>query len=81
MKVEFKVKPVTRYIVTKFTEEHQISANTYQASSSEICGEFDNYKKANIVCEALSKSLGVDLEGTGDYEISCETYDAPVGSK
>lgn len=74
MKVEFKVKPVTRYIVTKYVFGSQ---NTH----TEMCGEFDNYKKANIVCEALFKTLCVDSEGTGDYEISCDTYDAPVGSK
>lgn len=81
MKVEFKVKPVTRYVVTKYTAEEQINETTFRSASSEVCGEFDNYKKANIVCEALSKTLAIELEGTGDYDISCDTYDAPQGSK
>lgn len=72
MKVEFKVKPVTRYIVTKYTEHTE-------ETSVITCGEFDNYKKANIVCEALYRSTCLDLEG--DWNAECETYDAPQGSK
>lgn len=51
--IQYKVKPVTRYIVTRYEGsggEHSGRAST------ETCGEFDNYRKANSVCQALAKA-------------------------
>lgn len=46
---EYRVRPVTRWIVTRWHCED------YGAGSSgvEECGEFSNLRQANKVCEAL----------------------------
>lgn len=63
--VEYKVRPVTRYIVTRYERKNQQSGS--QTSSSENCGEFDNVRKANCVAAALAK----DHHGS---EGSCEVF-------
>lgn len=74
--IQYKVKPVTRYIVTRyegFGDEHSGRAAT------ETCGEFDNYRKANIVCQALAKTepLPDEVEGVHltQYRLFSPDYD------
>lgn len=53
-RIEYRVRPVTRWIVTKFegleSEAGQI------AGSSSTCGEFDNFEQAYQVGYALAKA-------------------------
>lgn len=46
-KVEYKVRPVTRYVVTKYTQSNQ-------HTSSENLGEFLNVGRANMVAHSLA---------------------------
>ncbi len=46
---EIRVRPVTRYIVTKYTEEGE-------TCSSIGCGEFSNTATANMVAHALAEA-------------------------
>lgn len=48
-KIEYRVRPVTRYIVTKFEQQLDNSACT-------VCGEFDTQKQAYDVGYALAKA-------------------------
>lgn len=59
---EYKVRPVTRYVVTRFKDDG------ISASSSQL-GEFDNVGAANRVAMALAgaeKDSIVSLHGAGD---------------
>lgn len=47
MKVEYKVRPVTRYVVTEFNQYDN-------GQQSKIIGEFDNFGMSNQVCAALA---------------------------
>jgi len=48
-KVEYKVRPVTRYVVTKYTQSSQ-------STSSENLGEFPNVGRANMVAHSLAET-------------------------
>lgn len=54
--VEYRVRPVTRYIVTKFAAEE--IAPGCGAVGSSVIGEFENQKRAVLVSEALSRQDG-----------------------
>lgn len=59
---EYKVRQVTRYIVTRFQEDGR-------AASSTQFGEFDNPRSANAVAEALGSTEPnaiISLHGAGD---------------
>lgn len=58
--IEYKVRPVTRYIVTR--HESGKAASGYFGSSTQI-GEYPNGSSADVVADALvalDKSKGVD---------------------
>ena len=52
VRVEYKIRPVTRYIVTRY---HETSGPGGDASGSECKGEFDNAESAYQVGYALAK--------------------------
>lgn len=54
-KVEFRVRPVTRYILTKFSERNLVGAGTQH--SVETVGEFGNAARANAVGRAMHKEI------------------------
>ena len=72
MKIEYRVRPVTRYIVTRFEEN---DAGT--SGGCRECGEYDNMETAYAVGTALCKveheKLGYPL---GDERI---IYPSPDG--
>ena len=71
MKTEYKVRPVERYVVTKFTSD---SPN---GGRSETIGEFDNYERAYLNAYALA---GMDAKKRGlpdgDPGVTFPEYDA-----
>lgn len=72
--VEYKVRPVTRYIVTRYERKNQVSGA--QTSSSENCGEFDNVRKANCVASALAKDhQSFDSSTEVFYQLYSHEYD------
>lgn len=64
MKIEYKVRPVTRYIVTRYYSEKLIESPTLSQSRGrcDTKGEFDNYDTAYAVAYALAKA---ELERLG----------------
>ena len=58
MRVELKVKPVTRYIVTKYTSEGTVESGVtvYSGGSVATIGEYDNPDVAHEVAYAIAKS-------------------------
>lgn len=66
MKVEYKVRPVTRYVVTEF--------NQYEnGQQSKIIGEFDNFGMANKVCAAVAYD-DQSFPETGKVEVYYSLY-------
>ena len=63
-KVEFVVRPVTRYIVTRYSK-------TETTGSSENCGEFPNVGLANRAAHALSLT---ELKQNPAYEVYYKLY-------
>lgn len=56
-RIEYRVRPVTRYIVTKF--EQDVEPEGYGSSgvgSSQVSGEYGNYETAYSVAYALCKA-------------------------
>lgn len=74
--IEYKVRPVTRYIVTKYVSDHQVLEGVMRSSSSENCGEFDNVSKANGVAAALARD-NQEVENTSEvfYKLYSHEYD------
>lgn len=54
-KIEYRVRPVTRYVVTRYCERSDDSGEPVCASS-EARGEFDNADRAHDVAYALCRS-------------------------
>jgi hypothetical protein len=54
MKIEYKVRPVTRYVVTRFHQE-EVPNSTMVHGGSDTKGEFDNFDIAYAVAYALAK--------------------------
>ena len=54
-KIEYRVRPVTRFIVTRFHSDHDGPEKSYSAGSSGH-GEFDNHTVAHEVAYALCKA-------------------------
>jgi hypothetical protein len=52
MKTEYQVRPVTRYIVTRFATEQASEGGCCGASSSAI-GEFPSGQQADLVADAM----------------------------
>lgn len=50
--VEYRVRPVERYVVTRY---HTAAPGDGTAKGgSEVCGEFDNEHHANVICATLA---------------------------
>lgn len=49
--IEYRVRPVTRYIVTRF--EHEVHESGSRRGGSSTFGEYDNEGQANKVMQAL----------------------------
>ena len=58
MKIEYKVRPVTRYIVTRYHSEVIENSQTISRAHGgcDTKGEFDNYDTAYAVAYALAKA-------------------------
>ncbi|MDM1711448.1 hypothetical protein HX137_12465 [Pseudomonas sp. 165] len=52
MKTEYQVRPVTRYIVTRFATE-QVSEGGCCGASSSAIGEFASGQQADLVADAM----------------------------
>lgn len=52
--IEYRVRPVTRYVVTRFHSEGE--GPVRGMAGCETCGEFDNMERANTVAHALHAS-------------------------
>ncbi|MBA5978746.1 hypothetical protein HT737_00110 [Pseudomonas sp. MD195_PC81_125] len=62
MKTEYQVRPVTRYIVTCYTQEAP-SAGGGGGASSIAVGEFSNAQQADTVADAMvAKDLAAGIE-------------------
>lgn len=73
-KVQFKVKPVTRYIVTEYTQhEDNINGKISGFTNSAVCGEFANVGLANQACDALAHNYIAPIE-VEDVEIQYKLF-------
>jgi hypothetical protein len=65
-KIEYRLRPVTRYIVTRFESEFDPSGRCASSGRSTEHGEFDNWDTAYAVGYALAKAehdrLGYPLD-------------------
>jgi hypothetical protein len=52
--IEYRVRPVTRYIVTRFTQSVDEERGCCGVGS-EVCGEFVQLRRAETVAEALAR--------------------------
>ena len=55
-KIEYRVRPVTRYLVTKFVYRAPDEVVTFGGVGSSVVGEFDSQTLADLVVEAMTKS-------------------------
>jgi hypothetical protein len=69
--IQYKVKPVTRYIVTRYEASGD---EQFGKVGTETCGEFDNYRKANSVCQALAKAELLPEQGEGVHLIQYRLF-------
>jgi len=53
--IEYRVRPVTRYLVTKYTESRKEGRKAC-AVGSETIGVFDNLPKANTITQAMART-------------------------
>ncbi|SFI84829.1 hypothetical protein [Albimonas pacifica] len=60
-KIEYRVRPVTRYVVTRYTESED--ADGCGSFSSECLGEFDHEPHANEVGSRLAEADGASFVG------------------
>lgn len=58
---EFRVRPVTRYIVTEFTQDGE-------SQSSEVVGEFESAGKAERVASDLVRAIAADVRTENSLE-------------
>lgn len=59
MKSEFRVRPVTRYIVTHYTEKGR-------SASVDQIGEYPNEKQAELVAKVFAAFHGAEFIAQGD---------------
>lgn len=57
--IEYRVRPVTRYIVTRYHSENDEDTGL-SGGGVETIGEFQNSQQANRVAVALSKDEGAE---------------------
>lgn len=72
MNIEYRVRPVTRYIVTRYHQDNFVNDNadgsvtiTCGVAGCESCGEFDRQDAAEKVAKALA-----DAEPEGDVSFN-----------
>lgn len=64
MKTEYQVRPVTRYIVTRYTLDGASEGGAQRASSVAV-GEFSNGHQADLVADAMvAKDRADGVEST-----------------
>lgn len=51
--IEYRVKPVTRYIVTRYTEDSGPGPGISRGCGSELIGEFPSGTAADVVADAM----------------------------
>ena len=77
MKIEYRVRPVTRYVVTRW-QSGERHGSQMTCGSSETRGEFDNERSAYEVAYALCKhehNASGELPGSMNF-----IYPRPVGA-
>ena len=52
--VEYRVEPVTRYIVTRYTEDSDPGPGLSRGCDSTIIGEFPSGSAADVVADAMA---------------------------
>lgn len=62
--IEYRVRPVTRYIITRFHSETTPTGGS--SVGSEMLGEFDNQVKAELIAQALT-----GMESGAKYITEC----------
>lgn len=67
--IEYKVRPVTRYIVTQY-----LNQDTLKNKASYTCGEFANLEQANRVAASLAKTHQEASESFSEYEVFYSLY-------
>lgn len=70
--IEYRVRPVVRYVVTRFAREDLPSGNCVAGSST--CGEFDNEQQAESVKAALEAS-DPDMPRTNGFLLVKDTHE------
>lgn len=80
--VEIRVRPVTRYVVTRFESDNYPNRGGGSASSSSL-GEFDNTANADRVAMAIKRTEPNARVVTSDGEVhdSARTHYAIIGAK
>jgi hypothetical protein len=67
--IEYKVRPVTRYIVTQY-----LSQDILKNKASYTCGEFANVDQANRVAASLAQTHQETSEISDEYEVFYSLY-------
>lgn len=67
--IEYKVRPVTRYIVTQY-----LNQDSLKNKASYICGEFANVEQANRVAASLATTHQEASESLDPYEVFYSLY-------
>lgn len=72
-RIEFKVRPVTRYIVTRYSQNLD---SAFTLGSSENCAELSNVRQANMIAHALAVSEAKDnINSDVYYKLYSHEYD------
>lgn len=72
-RVEFKVRPVTRYIVTRYSQNLD---KAFTLGNSENCAELSNVRQANMIAYALAVSEAKDnVNSDVYYKLYSHEYD------
>ena len=54
--IEYRVRPVTRYVVTRFSSRLDRHSGQGTSAGCELCGEFDNARQAEKIATALAST-------------------------
>src|SRR3546814_17672739 len=63
VKAEIRVRPVTRYVVTRYESGHDDEENVGWVRGCKAIGEFNNAQNANVVAAALGGAEEPGTEG------------------
>lgn len=69
---EYRVRPVTRYIVTEFVKREADDHVPFAGVSSSVIGQFDNESTALIAAEALTHKAACP------HKSDCATHNMPA---